>query len=557
MKRPASDFRPAWFMLDSRMLMAAVVATALLVYANSLGNGFALDDVLIIRDNHRIHDLANIRDILLAPYWPLAGVELGLWRPLTTFAFSLQWVAGGGNPAVFHTVSIILHALCTALVFLLIQRLANYTAAAVGALIFAVHPVHVEAVANIVGQSELIAAAATLGACLVHASRPAGAAVSGGRAAALAGLFAVGILSKENAVVMPGLLVAVDVAQRRVSFDRLGVAAYARALSFLVLPLAMVAGVYLILRWQVLDGALLGVEAGPQLHFLREEHRLLNAFRAVPEVVRLLVFPSDLAADYAPSTILPVESWTVMTALGLVLLAAIVTLASAAPWRPDIGVPGVWFLVSFITVSNLIFPVGVLLAERTLYLPSVAISFIAASAWLVLRRTPRHRTRRLAAATLAILVLLGAGRTWVRNPDWKDTHAVQYALMRDHPESYKAQWTYAVWQARTGNTAAARPHFEAAYRIYPRDSQLMAEYGTFLLDHGETDYALWMLESAHSVHPRSTGFAIRLANAYLHTGRLADAERVADHLDVTVPSAATQIREAVRRATSSPETSHR
>jgi protein O-mannosyl-transferase len=307
----------------------------------------------------------------------------------------------------------------------------------------------------------------------------------------------------------------------------------------------------------VLDGALLGVEAGPQLHFLREEHRLLNAFRALPEVLRLLVFPHDLAADYAPATILPVESWTAMTALGLVLLAATVSLACAAPWRPHIGVPAVWFLVSFITVSNLIFPVGVLLAERTLYLPSVAISFVAASAWLVLRRAPHRRTRHLAVATMAILVLLGAGRTWVRNPDWKDTRAVQYALMRDHPESYKAQWTYAVWQARIGNTAVARAHFEAAYRIYPRDSQLMAEYGTFLLDHGETDYALQMLESAHEVHPRSTGFAIRLANAYLHTGRLADAERVADHLDITVPSAAAQIREAVRRAIPASATSLR
>jgi protein O-mannosyl-transferase len=538
-------------------LLALPVLTAVVVYANSLANGFALDDVLIVRDNPRVHHLSNIRDILLAPYWPLAGVELGLWRPLTTLAFALQWAAGRGDPAVFHAISIILHALCTGLVFLLIRRLASEGAAAVGALVFAVHPVHVEAVANIVGQSELLAAAATLGACLVHASRPTGTAIGGRRAVVLAALFAVGVLSKEHAVVLPGLLVAVDLAQRRISFDRHGVAAYARALSVLLLPLSIVAGAYLALRWHVLDGALLGVETGPQLHFLREEHRVLNAFRALPEVLRLLVFPRDLAADYAPATILPVESWTAMTALGVVLLATTVALACTAPWRPDSGVPAVWFLVSFITVSNLIFPVGVLLAERTLYLPSVAISFIAASTWLATRRTTLERTRRLAAAGVAILVLLAAGRTWVRNPDWKDTMTVQYALMRDHPESYKAQWTYAVWQARSGNTAAARTHFEAAYRIYPRDSQLMAEYGTFLLDHGETDYALQMLESAHEVHPRSTGFATRLANAYLHTGRLADAERVADHLDATAPSAAAQIREAVRRAMPSAATSLR
>lgn len=137
------------------LLLACALAAAA-VYLNSLANGFALDDVHIIEVNRRVHELDSWREIWLTPYWPTFGTQLGLWRPLAIFGFALQWAAGGGDALTFHVTSVALHVLVTSLCFLLLERLTTATAAFAGALLFAVHPLHTEAVANIVGQSELI-----------------------------------------------------------------------------------------------------------------------------------------------------------------------------------------------------------------------------------------------------------------------------------------------------------------------------------------------------------------------------------------------------------------
>jgi protein O-mannosyl-transferase len=507
-----------------RFAAAALAVLAAAVYLNALQNGFALDDVHIIERNVRVHNLRDLGAIWLTPYWPGSGEYLGLYRPLPIFLYAIQWAAGGGDPLVFHATSILMHVGVTLLVFLLLERLATSAAAFVGALLFAVHPVHVEAVANVVGQAELIAAAATLGACLLHAVRPDRIDVAWGRRLALALLFAIGVFAKESAVVLPALLVAVDLVQRRVDLSRDGLLRYASAMLMPVFLMAAVLGLYLVLRFDALGGALMGVDAGPQLPYLREEYRLLNAFRAFPEYLRLLFFPQDLIADYAPGVILPVERFSGMVVLGAVILAVLGGLALLTPWTAA-GFPAAWFLISIVTVSNLFFPVGVIVAERTLYLPSFALSALVALAWDYTRarqggRAERGTRRRLVpAALVAIAIVALAARTWTRNLDWRDTAAVQRALLRDHPESYKAQWTHAVRLVEAGDRRGALQHFELAHRIYGRDPQLLLEYGSFLSGIRRVDDAIDLLEAAYAALPEMRIIAMRLASTYLLAGR--------------------------------------
>jgi protein O-mannosyl-transferase len=509
-------------------LLAFAVLAAIAVYANALGNGFALDDVAIIQDNPRVHDLSNLRAIWLTPYWPFFGAELGLWRPLAVFGYALQWAAGGGDPLIFHVVNIGLHALVTALVFLLLERLTAAIPAFWGALIFAVHPVHTEVVANVVGQAELITAAALIGACLVHATRDAGISVSPGRAAAIAALFTAALLTKEHAVVLPGLLLSTDLAQRRIPLSLRGAARYGQAIAFPLFLLGAVLSAYLLVRVDVLDGALLGVDAGPQLQYLRGEHRVLNALRAFPEMLRLLVFPASLAADYSPAMILPVEGVTPMVVVGAILLVACLVLASLLPWVPAAGFALAWFLISVVAVSNLLFPIGVLLAERTLYLPSVAVSAGVCYALFVTGPRLTPGARRAISLGLIALVIAGAARTWVRNPDWRSTQTILYALLRDHPESYKAQWTHATWQWQLARPDRARMHYELAYRLYPHDSQLMTDFADFLMQHGNPDRALALLTEAYRIHPFVPRTVVLLGTAFINAGRFDDAVTLAD-----------------------------
>ena len=357
----------------SRRVFAGVVAlVAVAVYANSLANGFAYDDVAIIHDDVRMHGLGHLISIFTQPYWADYGKELGLYRPFTTLGFALQWTLGGGAPWLFHLGNLALHAAVCVLLFLLLARLAGSAGAFVGSLVFAAHPLHTEAVSNVVGQAELLAALGVLAAGWLWLRRGRDEAPTARTIAAVAVAYAVGLFSKESAIVAPALLVALDFADRRIQLSRAGLRAYVRSVAPLMAVLVGVAALYLGARYLVI-GSLGGGEVAPSMPFLARDHFWMG-LRTWPEYARLLIFPQDLSADYSPGVILPVHGWTPETLLGAGLLLGIVALAALTPWRPRIGLPAAWFLLSVLIVSNLFFPIGVILAERTLYLPSVALA---------------------------------------------------------------------------------------------------------------------------------------------------------------------------------------
>ncbi len=180
---------------DDRRLYAAVAGCALVVYLGALRNGFAVDDVPIIVLNPLVAAPSGIWRTFGAPYWP---PDLGghMYRPLVIAGFALdRWVDG---PVWFHAVNLLWHAGTAVAVTALARRWADTTAALVAGVLFAVHPVHVEAVANVVGRAELMAAlfvGLAVYAALVRER-------VGWSAAALA----LGLLSKENAAVAPALI---------------------------------------------------------------------------------------------------------------------------------------------------------------------------------------------------------------------------------------------------------------------------------------------------------------------------------------------------------------
>ena len=139
------------------------VAVAVVVAAPSLLNGFAYDDLPLVVENARVTTLLPPWEYFTQSYWPAGG----LYRPLTVWLLALQWKLGGGAPWIFHATNVVLHALVTGLVYLLARRLMAPAWAAAAAVLFAVHPVHVEAVANVVGISELLCSAFVLGAVLL------------------------------------------------------------------------------------------------------------------------------------------------------------------------------------------------------------------------------------------------------------------------------------------------------------------------------------------------------------------------------------------------------
>ena len=520
--RALARFDTAWSGMSDvwqwRTLLLAVFVAALIPYLNSLSNGFAFDDAFIIQNNARVHNIRAWRDIWLTPYWPSLGAELGLYRPLSIFLYAVQWAAGDSARWVFHLSNVLLHALVSTLLFVLLTRFAARVPALIGALVFAVHPVHTEAVANVVGQAELTAAALVLVACIIHAKRPEGTAVSWGRRVTITVLYAVALLAKESAVVLPGLLVLIDCMQRRIRLDAKGWRTYVSDMALPILLLVITLAAYLALRYAALGGTITGLDAGPAFPYLKE-HRLLNAFRAFPEYLRLLFFPADLTVDYAPATVFAVESWTLMAVVGCALLIGLVVLAATTPWNPLIGAAPAWFIIAISPVSNIFFPIGVLIAERTLYLPSVGLSILVTFLAAHVAATATQQGRRVAALVLTGVLLAAGLRTWVRNPDWKNTDAVQAALFRDHPESYHAQWARALVHWDNAQFREADIWFRLAYRTYPRDSGMMSTYAAFLTAMGRDSAALPLVEKSYEMHPFMLNATALLSFLYITNGQ--------------------------------------
>lgn len=502
---------------------------AVAVYANSLTNGFAYDDVHIIEENERVHQLRDLSEIWLTPYWPMAGEVLGLYRPLTIFSYAVQWAVSDGAPWVFHLTNILLHGLVTVLVLLGLRKAFGTGAALAGTVIFAVHPVHTEAVANVVGQAEILAAAGVLAACLVYLYEDPERGLTRKRLGIILALYALAMLAKEGAVVLPGLLVLLDVARRRIELSREGVIRYVKRMTVPLAALTATLLAYLVLRMEVL-GSIGGSDANPGLPFLRDDRRLLSAMRAWTEFVRLLFFPMDLSADYSPAVILPVESWTPMAILGAGLLGITIVLALAAARYPTAGAAAGWFFITILPVSNLLFPIGVLVAERTLYLPSVAVSILAAGVWAAAERSGALRARVIAATTCAVLTTVFAVRTVIRNPEWKDTEAVFAALYRDHPESYRAQLHAAVLAMGRGDEAASRDHWELAYRLWPQDPAFLIQYAYANLVWQQYDRTIELFEEAEAINPGYHGTKPYLGMAYIYAGRYEEALALTDRL---------------------------
>ena len=137
-------------------LAAALVGA--LVYLNANSNGFALDDFRLVRDNPNLGPEVGIRALFGQPYWPGSAAS-GLYRPVTIASLALNRMLTGTAPAGFHVVNLLLHALVSGLVWYVVRGIGvHYGTALAAALLFAVHPLHTEVVANIAGRAELMAA---------------------------------------------------------------------------------------------------------------------------------------------------------------------------------------------------------------------------------------------------------------------------------------------------------------------------------------------------------------------------------------------------------------
>lgn len=338
----------------------------------------------------------------------------------------------------FRLASYLLYAAVSVGVFFL-ARLRLPTIAAFGAAaLFAVHPLHVEAVAVAVNQSELWVGLLCCIAVIRYVRlRDRGGPISVGNQLFLAGLYLIGCLFKETALVLPGLLVAAELLLvKSTEPARIRIAQGRKPLLLLML----VAVAFYWVRTQVLRGNLRGTFVAESMEGLSMGERALTMLSVVPEWARLMLWPSHLQADYSPGELVAQTAWGPMQFLGLAILVAAI-LVLAASWRraPVIAFGLAWCAIGLFPVHNVLVPIGIVLAERTLFLPSIGVMIALGGAGaLLLGRASASMRTGLAVAT-GILLVLGAYRSTTRHPVWSDQFNLWYQTANvDAPKSFRA-----------------------------------------------------------------------------------------------------------------------
>jgi tetratricopeptide (TPR) repeat protein len=446
-------------------MAAGLCAIALAAYANSFGMGLALDAAIVISKDTRIRAATaeNLGLILHQDYWWPSFIS-GLYRPVTTASFLLNYaVLGNGESATgYHWVNFLLHLGNVWLVYALSLRLLKRARPAFfAAALWAVHPIGTESVTNVVGRADLLAAMAVLGGLLLYIRTPAARGLRLGLVAvALFAVATVGVFSKENAAILLGLMLLWDVSFGIGNWRR-GVLSRA--------PAYAAAAASLVLLWWVRQRVFDPLPL-PEFPFVDNPLVVagfwparLTAIKVIGLDLWLLVCPLHLSCDRSYNQI-PVAGWTDIFAwLALAVVAAIVLLALARR-RSDrlIFFLAGFFGIALLPTSNLLFQTGSIMAERFLYLPSVAF------AMAVVALACRLRRPRLTAAVLTAVIALFACRTFARNFDWKDDLTLSAADVRVVPSSFKMHGILAnalFKQDRRHNIGVVIEEAEAAWNI--------------------------------------------------------------------------------------------
>ena len=477
---------------------------AVLAYANSLDNGFALDDIRLVRDNPRLASLDKLPGLLTQPYWGPEGQQSGLYRPVTVISLSLNRTLTGSGAVGFHAVNVFLHALISALVWFIVRRHApHYGTALFAALLFALHPLHTEAVANIAGRAELVAALAVCVAWLCHgAARDASSAPRRVAWSAAAGLgYLLALLSKESAVLAPLIFLLAD-RWRSEEPAKWRSRGWQAGVYFAVANVVVALRIYALNGWRgAQDVAFIDNPAA----FAGAGARVATALWVQVKYALLFFWPARLSSDYSFDAIPVVDSpgdprlWA-----GLLWIAALVALFVFG-WRRSMTVAvgvAAWFLF-LLPGSNLLFTAGTAMAERLLYLPVMGGSLVVAhlAAGAVARSKNRRRAATLVGAVaLAILAAAGA-RTVARNPDWRDnlTLARHDALVA--PRSAKLHAGVGIALHGAGNIDEAEPAYRRALEIYPDYAQVHYNLGELLLLRGRPVEAVEHLQRAAEISP--------------------------------------------------------
>lgn len=497
---PTLALLPPSFSISVQYLVLSLICLSF--YGNTILNRYALDDTIVLVVNKHVQKgISGIPDILLRTDFENdygnEKLRKRYYRQLSIVTFAIEQTLFGGNPHVSHLINVLLFAITIAVMlsFLRTLGLPNDLAFVI-ALLFLIHPIHTEVVANIKSRDELLCflfCLLSLRFSVLVVDEPNDKVTQ--RLFSLGACYALALAAKENAITFwPAVPLTLWFFRSQ---------PLKKAIQS-IWPFIIVLALYFILRAKLI-GIDTGVEYSDILHNRYFESSLSEKygtiFVALGLYLKLLFVPFPLYWDYSYAQVPMFAIIHPLAILSLFLYGAMLFWAfRASQLKHPIAYGILFFLGLLFIVSNLVVNIGGYIAERFLYQPSFGFCFALGSGIYLSLHWLKNRNQtlniRLTLAIVGLFLVFGAGYlTVTRNTEWKDHKTLYAADVQKGSNSALANKAYgsiifSMADSLTDKSTQARfyrqsiPYFQRAIQIHPKyeAAHLAIGYAYLLLD---------------------------------------------------------------------------
>lgn len=494
-------------MARGKKLLPFLVITAVVfgVYINTLGHSFTYDDHHYIVESEYIRGWNTFFSVFGMDYQGLSPEWLDLTRPLMPFSLTLDHSLWGLRPFGYHLTNTVLHLLNAVLVYILAGYISSGLVPLTASLLFALHPIHVEAVVGVTFREDLLVTLFFLFSLLFYVIYR----VNSKKRYYLLSLlsFFLALLSKEMAVTLLFVLL---------SYEYFLNSDWKNIKTLYILPYLAILPVYLLFLYYIYSNL-----ATPPAYVGNISTIIITIMRVLAYDVRLMLFPFNLSVDYD----IPLST----TPLDLGVLFSIVLISSSVLYllraRNRVGSFCIaFFLVTLMPVLNII-PTFNFVADRFLYLPSVGFCMFFAVIVSEIRQKLIHTSLR---DRVSILIVIGtlvfyAVTAFGRGIVWKDDFTLWSDVLKKSPMSVKAYTAIGTSYLREGRDDDALNMFKKAVELRPDYDKGYYNLGVVCQRKGYVDAAILYFKKAVEITPRYAKAHFNLGLSYAKKGKYDEA----------------------------------
>ncbi len=526
----------------------AIFLIACLLYANTFQHGYVLDDGTTIQYNRFVQEgWAGIPKIFSSDFWQgfeRNESELPYYRPLSTATFAVEHALWGQNPTYSHIIQVVLFgSLCVLLFFFTTVLTELPLLAFLAVLLFAVHPLHTEVVANLKSRDEL------LGMFWAILSLWAFIQVFKNHSTKIFWYFLsvisyfLALLSKETPLTL--LVFFPFLGLHQIVESNENWQENIKKSILYALPLLLPIVLFFVLRQIVLGNAFQSHPPTYMSDYLYYEPsalaRLATRVYVLGKYLYLCVLPHHLTIAYFYDDVPTVQVWSYQFWVALASYGGIgyylfrqfqqkglLTVKNLAV----IGL--LFYLISLFLFSNLLLNINIVMAERFAFMPSWGICWVLATLAFWLWTNPKvflqAQNSFFVKVIGSILIIFFVSKTFVRNKDWKSNETLMFKDVGTAPESIALNQfvgnEYVEKFNQTGNTlflSQAIPFFHKSLQRFPNNPQVLSNMGYIYTNLGQSQQAITYYEQALQLHPQNALLRIRLSGEYYNVGKYQEA----------------------------------